>query len=300
MKRVGEAFHLRCRRYAIALLIMCDASMQSSIAAQAGPPVVVPQAFAVVSVKRSLVPAGRAVFSETPASITIRNATVVRIIEWAFNTQERDIVGAPAWTSSVPFDVVGKTDGNSVSRADLRSMTKTLLRERFGFDFDFERVERPIYALRLDREDGRLGPGLEPTKSKCNKELSESEFTPNDGPVQVLVGTPGRCRIVIAAGDGVRTVSATRTTMAEFADSLSHQPTAQLERQIVDQTGLTGEFDFRLKVVRDPLVPRPALAPVNFEFFLALREQLGLKLEPVNRGEVEVLSIRKISQPREN
>jgi uncharacterized protein (TIGR03435 family) len=299
MKRVGEAFHLRCRRYAIALLIVCDASIQPGIAAQAGPPVVVPQAFAVVSVKRSLVPAGRVAFSETPTSITIRNATVVRIIEWAFNTQERDIVGAPAWASSVPFDVVGKTDGNRVSRADLRSMTKILLRERFGFEFDFERVERPIYALRLDREDGRLGPGLEPTKSKCKKESSESEFSPNDGPMQVL-GTPGRCRIMIAAADGVRMVSATRITMAEFADALSHQSSTQLDRQIVDQTGLTGEFDFRLKAVPDPVVPRPTLASGNFEVLLALREQLGLKLEPVDRGEIEVLSIRKISQPSEN
>ena len=89
--------------------------------------------------------------------------------------------------------------------------------------------------------------------------------------------------------------------MAEFAEALSRQPTtAQLDRQIVDQTGLTGEFDFRLKAVPDPVVPRPTLASGNFEFHLALREQLGLKLEPVNRGEVEVLSIRKISQPREN
>ena len=300
MRRVAEVLPVRCRHYAIALLIMCDAPIQPGILAQAGPSLAKPQAFAVVSVKRSLVPVDRALFSETPTSITIRNATVLRIIEWAFNTQERDIVGAPAWTRSVTFDVAGKTDGNSVSRTDLRSMTKVLLRERFDFEFEFERVERPIYALRLDREDGRLGPGLEPTKSKCKKESSEAELTPNDGLAQVL-GTPGRCRIVIATADGVRMVSATRLTMAEFADALSHQPsTAQLDRQIVDQTGLTGEFDFRLKAVPDPLVPRPTLASGNFEFLLALREQLGLKLEPVNRGEVEVLSIRKISQPTEN
>jgi uncharacterized protein (TIGR03435 family) len=177
-------------------------------------------------------------------------------------------------------------------------MTKILLRERFGFEFDFERVERPIYALRLDREDGRLGPALEPTKSKCKKESSESELTPNDRPMQVL-GTAGRCRIVIVASDGVRMVSGTRTTMAEFADALSRQPT-QLDRQIADQTGLTGEFDFRLNARPDPVVPRPTLASGNFEFLLALREQLGLKLESVKRGEVEVLSVRKISQPGEN
>jgi uncharacterized protein (TIGR03435 family) len=299
MGRVGQVRHLLCRGYAIALLIICDASIQPGIPAQAGPSVVVPQAFAVVSVRRGLGPADRAVFEETQTGLTIRSATVLRIIEWAFNTQERDVVGAPEWTRSVPFEVVAKTDGNRVSRAELRSMTKILLRERFGFEFDFERVERPIYALRLDREDGRLGPGLEPTKSKCKKESSESEPMPNDRPVEVL-GTAGRCRIMIVTSNGVRMVSGTRATMAEFADALSRQPTTQLDWQIVDQTGLAAEFDFRLNAAPDPEAPRPTLAPGNFEFFLAMRNQLGLKLEPVRRGEVEVLSIRKISQPGEN
>ena len=299
MNHVGEVLYVRCRWCAIALLIMCGASIPPAIAAQDRPSVVVPQAFAAVSVRRSPDLTGRAVFEETPTTLTIRNATVLRIIEWAFNTQERDVVGAPEWTRSIAFDVVAKTDGNRVSRTDLRSMTKVLLRERFGFEFEFERVERPIYALRLDREDGRLGPALEPAKSQCKKESTESDFPPVDRPLEV-VGTPGRCRITIVALNGVRMASGTGITMGEFAAALSRQPSSELDRQIVDQTGLTGEFDFRLKVDPDPLVPRSGLPSGNTEFLWGLREQLGLKLEPVERGEVEVIAVRRISQPREN
>ena len=64
-----------------------------------------------------------------------------------------------------------------------------------------------------------------------------------------------------------------------------------VERIIVDQTGLTGSFDFDLEWTQDPSadVSGPSL-------FTALQEQLGLKLESA-RGPVDVLVIDSASQP---
>jgi uncharacterized protein (TIGR03435 family) len=61
-------------------------------------------------------------------------------------------------------------------------------------------------------------------------------------------------------------------------------------RRIIDDTGLTGEFDINLEWARGPNdTTRP-------EVFTALREQLGIRLEP-SRGSVSVLVIDSISRP---
>ena len=73
----------------------------------------------------------------------------------------------------------------------------------------------------------------------------------------------------------------------------SKQPLAQLTkvlgnrlgRPIVDDTGLTGKYDFRLDFVPEDLSSGAAA-----DLFGALQEQLGLKLRPA-KGPVEVLIV---------
>ena len=88
--------------------------------------------------------------------------------------------------------------------------------------------------------------------------------------------------------------------MRQLADVLSKQAVAQLDRPVVDQTGLASEYDFTVRAVADPLSSVPSDAPPNFLLFSALELQLGLKLKELDRGEVEVLAIRKIEPPSEN
>ena len=76
-------------------------------------------------------------------------------------------------------------------------------------------------------------------------------------------------------------------------------------RAVIDQTGLTGNFDFDLEWTPDNVRVAPApndgprIPPVNPDgpsLFTALREQLGLRLRST-RGPVEVLVIDSVSQP---
>jgi uncharacterized protein (TIGR03435 family) len=75
-----------------------------------------------------------------------------------------------------------------------------------------------------------------------------------------------------------------------------------LSRTVVDKTGITGEIDLQLTFTPDrPTVPSPdaaglhpadgaAAADPRPDFFTALQEQLGLKLEST-KGPVETLVI---------
>lgn len=93
-----------------------------------------------------------------------------------------------------------------------------------------------------------------------------------------------------------------------------------LDREVVDKTGLTGEYDFTLQYAANVATPMPnsaasagpASAPSaptgapstlppdsGPTIFAALQEQLGLKLEST-KGPVEIIVIDQVERPSEN
>jgi uncharacterized protein (TIGR03435 family) len=105
-------------------------------------------------------------------------------------------------------------------------------------------------------------------------------------------------------------MTAVAMSMGEMAKMFS----LQLQRDVIDETGLTARYDFRLQYANDgtlgPVVPMPAvpMGMVNRgpsdasgpPIFKALQDQLGLKLES-GKGSVEVLVIDRAEKvPIEN
>jgi uncharacterized protein (TIGR03435 family) len=86
--------------------------------------------------------------------------------------------------------------------------------------------------------------------------------------------------------------------MPRFAETLE----SDVDRPVIDMTGLDGAYDIRLEFASAPPV---AFAPGSpdpqaSELFTALTEQLGLRLEP-RRGPVVVLVVESaLRQPTEN
>ena len=80
-----------------------------------------------------------------------------------------------------------------------------------------------------------------------------------------------------------------------------------LDRPVLDQTELTGGYDFDLRFTREPPpgLPEGALlngAPIDTSgptLFQALRQQLGLKLERT-KGPVDIIVIDHAEKPGEN
>lgn len=117
---------------------------------------------------------------------------------------------------------------------------------------------------------------------------------------------PGACGVVAAWGGGPGQwilVGARNTTLEMLGDYLTLIPGVS-KRPIVDQTGLSGKYDFTLRWVTEANRPSslgtapqpPSLGPT---FQDALREQLGLKLKPTN-ARVQVLVIDHIEMPSAN
>jgi uncharacterized protein (TIGR03435 family) len=112
-------------------------------------------------------------------------------------------------------------------------------------------------------------------------------------------------------GNGTTTVAeGYAVTMAEFAGRML---AANVDRPVIDRTGLTGRFDVRLEFVRDnipagparlngvdvPSLPDPPADTAGPSIFTAVQEQLGLKLSP-EKGSVEVLIVDHAEKATEN
>ena len=72
---------------------------------------------------------------------------------------------------------------------------------------------------------------------------------------------------------------------------------------VVNNTGLEGNYDFKLEWTPDPGPPAPGGQPVETSLgpslFTALQQQLGLRLE-ATKGPVDMLIIDHVDKPSEN
>jgi uncharacterized protein (TIGR03435 family) len=96
-------------------------------------------------------------------------------------------------------------------------------------------------------------------------------------------------------GNGATTtMHVTNMSMSELALVLKFY----LDRPVVDKTGLTGRYDFRMMwTVDESKVPADGSAPPTI--FTAIQEQLGLKLEAV-KAQADVLVVDKVERPGAN
>jgi uncharacterized protein (TIGR03435 family) len=88
--------------------------------------------------------------------------------------------------------------------------------------------------------------------------------------------------------------------MADFAWALSLMSRIG-DRQVIDNTGIEGRYDFTLTFNPNPAAPAGTDAPPRLgpDIFSAVREQLGLKLEP-DRAPVQFLVIDHVEHPPAN
>ena len=276
----------------------------------------------VASVKRNTT--GGGTIRMMPGTISAVGMPIRILIRQAYGPlQDFQLVGGPGWINTDRFDIEARLEG-APSQPMLLAMMRQLLADRFMLKVHTESRELPIYALVLARDDGRLGPDLQPSAPDCVT-MIETQGRGRGGPGADRRGGPppldgrGRGRgpggpgppafdgppPCGSRGGGFGRFRAGGTTMAQLAANLS----GEAQRVVIDRTGLTGFYDVTLTFTPDPgqlpLAPpppgveRPAIDPNGPSLFTAIQEQLGLKLES-SRGPVEVVVIDSIEQPTEN
>jgi uncharacterized protein (TIGR03435 family) len=267
--------------------------------AQAPPPV----AFEVASVKRNMSDETDGIM-RMPATgtVSVTNASAKLLVPFAYEIPmnvERFLVvdasngpllrGDRPFASSLPrFDILGKIP-DGAPPGEQYTMLRALLAERFKLRARKEMRPVPVYALRVARA-GRLGSGLRASTASCIDYRSERFKNPAAQEPRGADGQPS-CSTPPFAQNGVMTLR-NAGPMSQLVRDLQ----GRVDRPIVDETGLRTIFTWALSWESAPDVAG-GRGPATV--FTALKDQLGLTLEPDTRP-LEVLVIDSIEMPTEN
>ena len=117
--------------------------------------------FEVASVKKRAEPIFTAPDNRSFGGVFVRESTTLeRLILYASDLQQYQLVGGPGWVRSPVLFQVAASAGKDVPEAELRRMVQSMLEDRFRLVAHHEKREMPVYDLVLARSDGRLGPGI--------------------------------------------------------------------------------------------------------------------------------------------
>jgi bla regulator protein blaR1 len=268
---------------AAAALVLSMASATAIVSLYAAPQDAQP-AFEVASIKRDVSDERGGMFTVVPVC-HLERMTLKHLVTFAWRVNDFQVTEGPGWIDSDRYNIDAKAEGPPSSNQEYVTLQyrrlQTLLRDRFNLTIHSETKELPVYELTV----AKRGPKLQ-TPDWLQRE--PGDFTIAPGKYCELIGGS------MASGR----LQASSTTMANLGRFLS----SMLSRTVVDKTGITGEIDLQLTFTPDrPTVPSPdaaglhpadgaAAADPRPDFFTALQEQLGLKLEST-KGPVETLVI---------
>ena len=282
-----------------------------------------------------------------PGRMNFQFTTVRDLMANAYDVKRFQISGGPDWMDSQRFDVMAKVPAGT-TKEQAKVMIQNLLADRFQLKLHRETKDMQMYALMV----GPKGPKLKdttvvdppppdpaaPVGGRGDAPAPPPPPLPGGGRGALKIGADGCPEMPpMPAGRGGNFMLMTPNgvcmifngqTMAALATQLSNQ----FSRPVVDQTGLTGKYDIKLRYdpssmpggrggMMGPMMmmagPPPGGMPGGGEalrkgdgpapeerepaptIFAAVQEQLGLKLE-AKKGPVEMLVIDRLEKPSEN
>jgi uncharacterized protein (TIGR03435 family) len=196
----------------------------------------------------------------------------------------------PEWVDSDGFDIEA-TAPLHATKDQYRLMMQALLAERFRLKLHFEQRELPVLAMVLAKP-GRSGPKLIPHEQgqSCDEKPKPGTY-------------PKECYSYPAmpVKDGMFLFGSRATSMSLIADFVGDLAgrSGEIERRVVDQTGLKGLWDFTLETAPPVQTPLQDAAPARPTMLEAIQDQLGIKLKPA-LAVVSVPVVDHVERPGEN
>jgi len=210
------------------------------------------------------------------SDVVVQNFSLTNLIKFAYQVQNQQIFGAPSWMDSDKWDIEAKPDvPGTPSVEQEREILQKLFAERFALKIHDETREMTGYILTV----GKSGPKM--TKS-VDASLPPNFYMQPFGVLHVQ-----------------------HATLGDFTRALRQNV---LDRPVVNQTGLTGKWDFILRFDGTPYesqfpgMPAHPLAADDTNapsLFTAIHEQLGLELK-AQKMPVPVLVIDHVEKPSPN
>jgi uncharacterized protein (TIGR03435 family) len=235
--------------------------------------------FDVATIKPSNPEEHRKFVRLSPDRLEAVNETVDDLIAFSYGFHRKQLVDAPSWTDLEKFDISAKPDADGrPSLSQWKTMMQKLLADRFKFKFHKDQRELAVYVL-------SVGQG--------GAKLTATQGDPN--------GLPG-----IGFQRTMGDLAAFQVNMTEFLNFMTRN--AGLDRPVVDRTGLTEKYDFKLKWTPDEAQWNTAVAgvarPPDGEnppppLTTALQEQLGLRLT-ATKTVTDVYIVDHIEKPSQN
>ena len=264
--------------------------------------------------------------SADPGRLTCSGMPLRALLVRAFGIKNYQFSG-PGWMDSERFDIVAKVPAGATPE-QVNLMLQKLLVDRFQMTVHREAKELPVYALVVGKNGHKLKePAPGGKESPIEAALAGRGAPPPPPPggggelgmIMMRSGGPNtKSGLMTMIRNGLTEIVGTKATVSILAGALS----SQVNRPVVDETGLKGEYDFTLDFARDETVPfggasggmtiavpgpggtgaapaAPAApgsetrdpAPAA-SLFTAIQSQLGLKLEP-KKGPVEMVVVDK-------
>jgi len=173
----------------------------------------------------------------------------------------------PEGMTATAFDGLGSGEATDVQR-----MLQALLADRFRLTIRRSSKELPVYSLQIDESANSA-------RARFAATMTRNQAAPARFGAGIFSSYP-------SDADGHRYTSITfrQQPLLRVAQRLA----SVAQRPVVDQTGLTGEFDFVLEFDETGVL-RPVLVT-------AMREQLGLVLKPAS-GTMDVLIVERAERP---
>ncbi|HUA57211.1 MAG TPA: TIGR03435 family protein [Verrucomicrobiae bacterium] len=224
--------------------------------------------------------------SADPGQISWFSMSLRRLILTAFEREDFEI-SAPSWMGNAKYDITAKLPPETTTR-ELHQMLQGLLAERLALKAHHETRDLQAYELTVLKGGLRMKPAAPPPAG------SSDPRTPASGDGQAQLRTqkdangipelPPGYPLVMAFGSGAghMRVSSRMQTMEDIDIILKRL----LHLTIVDETGLSGKYDFNLDFLPEgaattPLSAGAIAAPADAfpDLISAVELQLGLTLE---------------------
>jgi bla regulator protein blaR1 len=221
----------------------------------------------------------------TPTGFMAKDQTLQGIIRAAYGVEDDRISGAPDWLNSQRYDIAAKVDQSAIDEMsklnpeqqnfEQKQRLQALLAGSFKLTLHRETKELPVFSLVIAKN----GPKLQESRPG-NTSLNGSGHSGGSakGGIRIEKDGPAGQEVPVA--------------------SLVWLFSRQLHRTIVDNTGLTGTYDFTLKWPEGlPQGTDNPAPPESLESSIstAIEEQLGLELEP-QKISIEVLVIDHVER----